>query len=56
MAQTAPNSLTKPEVARALDQSLVEAMVACLAQVLTRVMLPCTFLPSLDACIQSRAS
>ena len=30
-ARTAPDILAKPEVARAMDQALVEAMVACLA-------------------------
>ena len=31
LAKTAPNILTKPEVARAMDQSLTDALVLCLA-------------------------
>ena len=31
LAKTAPDILAKPEVARAMEQALVEAMVLCLA-------------------------
>lgn len=32
LARTAPNKLTRPEVARSLEKSLVHAMVACLVE------------------------